>query len=438
MPAVTWVSPVELIEYEIRQSLDEGRPVQGIAERWHAAVAAGEAATDLAGFAGWLLAQLDDLPRPAAGGEPDDLESIRSLCPDWPSPVPAAGLADRVLGGWQGRAAGCLLGKPVEGIPRRGIRELAEATGNWPVRTWFTAAGLPDDLAGRWPWHRSAEASLAESIDGMPEDDDLNYTMLGLDLLERHGDGFSTLDVAQAWLRKLPAGQVFTAERIAYRNLLLGLDPPATATWRNPFREWVGARIRGDVFGWACPGDPGRAAALAYRDAVLSHTRNGVYGEMFVAAASAAALVSTSIDEVIATGLSVVPPESRLAGAVRFAAELAGRERDFEAVVDELERRYGDQHWVHTINNTALSVAALVHGDGDFGRSISAVVSGGWDTDSNGALVGALVGALAGVDEQWVRPLRDRVRTSLVGFDRARLSDLAARTVAVAKSLGSA
>ncbi len=65
-----------------------------------------------------------------------------------------ADLADRVHGGWLGRAAGCLLGKPVEKIPREGIRAIAESTGNWPLRGYFTAVGLDPDVAAAYPWNR--------------------------------------------------------------------------------------------------------------------------------------------------------------------------------------------------------------------------------------------------------------------------------------------
>lgn len=435
---VTLVHPIELIEHEIQQSRDEGRAVEQLRGRWQAAQRDG---SDLGSVAERLLDELAELPTVGSDREPDDLYDIKEGCPDWPSAGTGGRVDERVRGAWLGRAAGCLLGKPVEGIPRQGIREIAEATGNWPVRRWFSARELPADVSERWPWHRSADVSLAEAIDGMPEDDDVNYTILGLHLLERCGGDFRTDDVADLWFQMVPAGRTFTAERVAYRNLLLGLQPTETATWRNPFREWVGARIRGDIFGWVRPGDPGRAAELAYRDAVLSHTRNGIYGELFVAAASAAAVIATSVDDVIAAGLAVVPPNSRLAKAVTFAVDLASGEPDFENVVDALERRFGDQNWVHTINNTALSVAALVHAGGDFGTSITNVVAGGWDTDSNGAMVGAIAGALAGADgipQQWTRPLHDRIHTSIAGYDGVSISDLAERTVAVAKSLEAA
>lgn len=68
----------------------------------------------------------------------------------------------------------------------------------------------------------------------MPEDDDLNYPLLGLLLLRRHGKAFTTGDVARVWLDELPPGRTFTAERVALRNLLTGLEPPHTARHRNP------------------------------------------------------------------------------------------------------------------------------------------------------------------------------------------------------------
>ena len=77
-------------------------------------------------------------------------------------------IRDRLLGAWLGRAAGCLLGKPVEKIPRAGIREIAESTGNWPLTGYFTARGLDPDVAaalavepsqrGRPAWPRTSTA----------------------------------------------------------------------------------------------------------------------------------------------------------------------------------------------------------------------------------------------------------------------------------------
>ncbi|SEK85542.1 ADP-ribosylglycohydrolase family protein [Nonomuraea pusilla] len=440
MIRLTWVQPEDLVGHELRQAAEDGRDgpaVRDIAARWHAAGghdappragASEPGAAALRPLAERLLDELAEIPSPL--DEPTGLPEIIAACPDWPAPPAAPVRPDpaRVLGAWQGRAAGCVLGKPVEKIPREGIREIAEATGNWPIQGWFTARGLPEDVARRWPWNRrSAVNSLAENIDGIPEDDDLNYPLLALSVLERHGRGFTTDDVARLWLDELPAGRTFTAERVAYRNLLDGVEPPRTATRRNPFREWIGALIRADVYGWVNPGDPATAAEHAWRDATLTHTANGVYGAMFAAAMCAASLVAETPGEVVEAGLSVVPRGSRLYDAVRRAADDADREPDFERVVDLLHERHGALHWVHTINNAALVAATLVHGRGDFTATVAGAVAGGWDTDSAGATAGAVAGALGGgVPDPW--RIRDSLASSLTGFDGVGLGELARRT----------
>ncbi|WP_217140479.1 ADP-ribosylglycohydrolase family protein [Streptomyces sp. AC627_RSS907] len=438
-----------------------------------------------------LLDELAELPSPLAAVEPTELADIRALCPNWPAPAPtpharssrapsagapyesgralppgrvpqgpgtgahrrgprrgaespaaphpapasapaARTAVSRLEAAWLGRAAGCLLGKPVEKLPLEGIRRLARATGNWPPNTYFTARGLPPDLTAAYPWNRrSAATSLAENIDGMPEDDDLDHPLLALLLLQRHGKAFTTVDVARVWLDELPAGRAFTAERVAYRNLLTGLEPPHTARHRNPFREWIGALIRADVHGWTNPGDPAAAAGQAHRDAVLTHTANGVYAAMFTAAAIATAATGThDVHACLRAGLTVVPPASRLAEAVRRAVRLAETHDDFDTVVHELHARYSPtHHWVHAVPNTALIAAALTHADGDFTGSVSRAVSGGWDTDSNGATAGSLAGLLAGapdaLPEHWTTPLKNRLATSVGDFDGTGFDTLA-------------
>ncbi|MGW3622351.1 ADP-ribosylglycohydrolase family protein [Streptomyces sp. NPDC000880] len=456
---------------------------------------ASPAPPELRALAYELLDELAPLPSPLTGQEPTPLALIKAACPAWPPtpppadargrqpassrqaqphsdaqssrepprgrgpggqlPVPGWGYSpwlrrghphpgeapgerhphpDTLHASWLGRAIGCLLGKPVEKLPLHAIRSLARATGNWPLHTWFTAKGLPQDLAAAHPWNRrSAGTSLAENIDGMPEDDDLNYPLLNLLLLQRHGKAFTTAQLAQLWLDELPAGRTFTAERVAYRNLLSGVEPPLTAGHRNPFREWIGAAIRADVHGWTHPGDPAAAAAQAHRDASLTHTANGVYGSMFIAATIATAAGGRSdVHQCLRTGLTVIPPRSRLAKAIRLGIDTARAEPDFDTVVDRLHTALGHHHWVHVIPNAALLAAALTHADGDFTGSICRAVSGGWDTDSNGATAGSVAGLLAGhpaaIPDRWTTPLKNRLATSVAGFDGIGFDTLAQLT----------
>ncbi|MFG2355809.1 ADP-ribosylglycohydrolase family protein [Streptomyces sp. NPDC048521] len=450
MLRLTWVQPEDLLGHELRQARLDGREPSRIEARWRAA--GGMAAPERAGaspqrasrylrlLAEDLLDELADLPSRLAEDEPTDLAGIKAVCPAWPAPP--AGAQDRppapppsplaLEASWLGRAIGCLLGKPVEKLPLDGIRALARATGNWPLTTYFTAKGVPRDLLDQYPWNRrSAATSLAENIDGMPEDDDLNYPLLNLLLLRRHGKSFTTTDVARLWLEELPPGRTFTAERIAYRNLLGGVEPPHTARHRNPFREWIGALIRADVHGWTNPGDPAAAAEQAHRDAVLTHTANGVYAAMFTAAVIATAATGAhDVHACLSAGRTVVPPRSRLARAIDHAVRLAAAKEHFDEVVDELHATYAPaHHWVHALPNTALIAAALTHADGDFTGSVCRAVSGGWDTDSNGATAGSIAGLLAGaptaLPDRWRAPLKNRLATTVADFHGTGFDSLA-------------
>lgn len=248
---MTWVQPEDLLPHQLVQSKSEGAEVADVEDRWRQAGGTTDAPVSGASDKP-ATPELRALAR-------ELLDELDGRAVEWTPPVirhlpllgAAADLENRVLNAWLGRAAGNLLGKPVEKIPREGIREILQSSGQWPLSQYVTAVGVPDEVLERWPWNRrSKPTSLREVIDGMPEDDDLNFAILALQLVEKHGDELTTEDVALAWLSDLPAGRVFTAERVAYRNLLEGVDPLQAARVRNPFREWIGAQIRTDVYGW--------------------------------------------------------------------------------------------------------------------------------------------------------------------------------------------
>ena len=377
--------------------------------------------------------------------EPSSLSGIRAARPDGPRQLrgKVTRLKDRTLGAWLGRSAGCLLGKPCEGWPRRDIESALRALGEWPLSAyWPRRETLPDGLAfrdepraeGVFPYPPPENTCLRENITRMERDDDMDYPIIGLSILEEHGPGFTTNDVGNAWLERLPYHCVYTAERVTYRNLVNGIQPPASASHANPYREWIGAQIRADVWGWVAPGNPELAAELAFRDASLSHTKNGIYGEMFFAALLAAAFVEKDLHKLIEIALTEIPANCRLREAVLDTVEWCDQDPDWEITWAKINTKYGHYHGVHTINNAAIVLMGLLHSGGDYEKAIAIAVMGGWDTDCNGATAGSVMGTILGartLPRKWIAPLHNRISSIVIGFTDMRISELAGRTEAM-------
>jgi ADP-ribosylglycohydrolase len=468
-----WETVPNLLEFELKQLLEEGvepAAAHSAVERARALHAAG-ASEDA------IWAVFADLPQCAdyPFDEPSDLAGIRSrrTVADPAAPPPPAVLAaddstllNQMHGAWLGRCVGCALGKPVEAFMdahnglaswQRQKRYLsAISPGEWPLRDYFPARSPGDGETGR----TGCRLSSREEIAFMEDDDDINYTVLGQVLLLECGAGFNSGHVANAWFNLLPYNAVCTAETQAYRNLVLRYDHfrrgtfaaegrerfDALTDWHwvrthlNPYREWIGAQIRVDSYGYAAPGRPELAAEFAWRDARVSHTKNGIYGAMFCAAMIAAAFTKTQPLPIVEAGLAQIPRTSRLHAdlteTIAICARAGNDFENYEAVFGELYRRFDGLHPVHTNNNAALCVAALLLSGGDFERGITLAVMGGWDSDCNGATVGSIVGAIAGaarVPAHWAGRLNDTLRAGIAGYNPASIQECARRSVAVAR-----
>jgi len=441
---ISWLEISERIKHELRQQKEEGNDVNELINEWEQLEKLGLSEIDLKEKAKAFYRKLEKIPNQSLNEnlEPSSRNEIVRQCDIKKNEIPilsSAFVEDRILGGWLGRSAGCLLGKPVEKTPRSGIKELLSSNGTWPISDFITGIEISDSLLKKYPWNKhSGKESLRENIACMPEDDDMNYPMLNLLVYERYGEKFTTENIIQTWMEMLPVLSTFTAERIVYNNVLNGIFPPDSAIVRNPYRELIGAQIRADFWGWVSPAQPARAVELAYRDARLSHVRNGVYGEIFFAVAIAASFKYDDILTIISEALSFVPPKSRFAEAIRYVLSLPIHEQSWDDTVEMLYMKFGHYHWVHTINNAGLVTSALISSKGDYENAICNVVMGGWDTDSNGATVGSIMGTMLGakkLPDKWISPLNNNIRSSLKGLDNSLFSNLAKRTAKLSKYL---
>lgn len=305
-------------------------------------------------------------------------------------PPPDDALLDRIHGGWLGRCAG------------------AHVTGG------------PHEVLDRC--------------------DAVDRAVLTLRLLETYGPGFTTEQMASQWLLTLPFLRPSGAERAAYRMLVDGVVAPGrigTVHTPEPSQEGDGALRRADLYGYVAPGDPRRAARLARKDAQLSHAADGLYGAMWIAAVTAAAFTARDATEAVALSLRHIPPRSRLFDALCEVLVAHARGRDWTQVVDHIHGAHDRHGPQHAVGNACLIAAGLLWGAGDWTRTVSLTVRGGWDTPVDAAAAGSVAGVLGGteaVPAEWRRAAVDRVRTAVPDAGECRITDLAERTWTLART----
>ena len=437
---------------ELRQCLDEGKDVEGYRELSEAIanLPDGVIREELANV---FFEAMQSAPMRADYPyvEPDALDAIQAARPEnRPAlgAVSAETLKDKIRGAWLGRICGCLLGKPVEGMRTPDMHELLKNSGNFPLtrymtledvkktprllerwekRTWADCLGKGNNYSG-YPNHTDTPCA--------PTDDDTNYTvMAAYGIVGRFGRDFTPDQVAEAWMDCQPKRAYCTAERRAFRNFVIGIRPPQSAMYKNPDREFIGAQIRADYFGYINPGDPEKAAEMAYRDACISHVKNGIYGELFVAAALAVAAVTDNIEDIILGSLAQIPYSSRFYEAVMRVLENykngMPEEEAYKLIHDEYDE-YTEHGWCHTLSNAMVVTASLLYGGGDYSRSICLAVQTGFDTDCNGATVGSILGMANGLEsipEYWGKRYNDKLETSIFEVGTVKISDCVKRTI---------
>ena len=369
--------------------------------------------------------------------EPSELDAIHALS----TPYTVAGsvpdratLHDKIHGAWMGRICGCMLGKSIEGIRTRELYPFLKETDNFPVHRYIRRDEITDEMRAKYTFP-FAERIYADQIDGMPPDDDTNYTVMSQQLVDSCSRDFTPLDVLQAWPFAQRRTSFCTAERVAYGNYMKGLLPPDSAWYQNPYREWIGAQIRADYYGYINPGDPQTAADMAFRDASISHVKNGIYGAMFVAAMLAVAAVTDDIEAIIEGGLAHIPTTSRLYESIgKVLSDVRGGMNEqtwFRNLHTHYNEIYG-HYWAHTIPNAMIVTAALLYGRGDYSRSIGIAVEHGFDTDCNAATVGSILGLRGGIgciDKQWIDPIGNILHTTLTNQSTLKIDELVEKTM---------
>ena len=312
-------------------------------------------------------------------------------------------LDQRIYQGWLGQLAGGSFGTAIEGYSGE---QISKVYGN-------------------------VEAYIAS-----PEttNDDVVYELVLLDVFARQGRSLTSRDLALEWVRQIPYG--YSAEWIALQNIKNGIFPPESGAFRNPYSDWIGAQMRGMVCGMLAPGWPFEAARLAYLDAILSHSANGIYGEIYAAVLTALAFVQTDIQQLIDEAAGYLPQGSEYRAMLGEIVRVLGQQDDPRRAWKFLDERFQTYNWIHAYPNLAAVLLALWYGKGDMTASFSLLAAAGLDVDCNGGLVGNILGVMRPVPANWADPLGDLLETYLPGKEKLSIRNLAERTFQMALKTG--
>lgn len=430
---------------DLKQMVEEGHDAEDLETELEAKVA-GRSADDLLALQEewWARPSPSDFPY----DEPNDWETISAGFPDPESHAKFPGsdddLADRILAAWLGRCSGCQLGKPLEGaVWPVGIRSYLEKVGSWPLYDYVNPPPDGIDLSTLPKSEFYAKPRIRElargSFDAVAPDDDIHYALLSQKVLEDHGTDFTTEDVVATIVRHTPSLCIFASGRNMFRTSLFGLKPPHTAIFGNPCRQSLGAMIRCDPWGWGAPANPALAARSAYKDAVATQTRNGIYSGIFFATLMADVLAHGDVLKAIDTAEQYVPPRTRFAEMVRFVKDLCADEEDWEKANKTIYEKYEKEVdcFNHSLPNGAIVLLGLLKGEHDFTKTIGVTVMAGLDTDCTGATAGSIMGCALGtrgIPAHWTEPFNDRIETLLAGMAQLRISEVARRMYEIGRS----
>jgi ADP-ribosylglycohydrolase len=333
-----------------------------------------------------------------SANEPSTWETYRRTLPnEVPSGeglIDSATYIDRVKGAWLGKCIGTALGDPVEGWTREAIRE---------AHVWI------DNYL----------------VEPKTENDDTAYPILVLHALDEYGVDFTSEQLGLEWIEHLPFA--FTAEQVALDNIKAGHMPPASRWPGNPCGSWVGAQMRGEIHGLIAPLSPEVAARFAFRDATISHYREGLHGEIYAAALISLAFANPPIEDLLRQALAFVPQNSPFTTVVEQTIELCHSYGEREGVAQAIERNMARYHWIHTLPNIACVIAGLILGEGDFEKTILTTLACGYDTDCSVGQAAALLGTLLGAEQlpsKWRDPIGEALDTYVLGFERIEINTL--------------
>lgn len=243
--------------------------------------------------------------------------------------------------------------------------------------------------------------------------DDTEFALMTAKLLIEHEGNFTSADVVNMWFKyvatedELKRGGVSEVE--ACNNLRRGLRPPQSGMY-NAYYMSDGAAMRSGPIGIVCAGAPERAADLAYRDACVSHYREGIWGAQAVAVAVSLAMVNADMEDIMEAIFKIAPPDSwfyeTLNRAMNIVKEADG---DIANAWMPLHNELFSTHRSTVAEALPEVFGCLMLENKSFKSGLILAGNFGRDADTIGAIAGAVLGAKYGaknIPDKWKEKTR--------------------------------
>ncbi|MDY0235711.1 MAG: ADP-ribosylglycohydrolase family protein [Gudongella sp.] len=264
--------------------------------------------------------------------------------------------------------------------------------------------------------------------------DDITFELAFLEAFIEKGYLVDSTDIALKWVGLVPTG--WSAEEFALRNIKMGIFPPKSGSWNNPFNEWIGAQMRGAICGMLAPGNPRMAARLAWVDAEVSHAGNGILGEVFNALMVSMAFENGDIKDILYKSIELIPKDTEYRTVIDFAILSCINHDNWEEALEKCEEKYIKYNWIHAYPNACAEVIALYFGEGNFEKTMQIISRAGIDVDCNAAQILSIIGIQKGIDsipDRLIHKNFEKIITYMRDYKEMTLEELVEKTVEAVK-----
>lgn len=367
--------------------------------------------------------------------------------------ITRAELIDKISGFWIGQLVGNYMGFPFENVyVDQPIPVL--------VDRYYTPMNA-GELRLNGGDHRSLVPYMFTAFEGAYSDDDTDIEFVTLHVVEKHGLDITYPQIGEAWKDHINR-RIWVANRTARDLMDKGIVPPDTGKKQNN-PDWfkIDPQLVNEIWSAFYPGMSAQAGRRAEWGARITNDDWGVHPTIAYGVMISEAFFETDPQKLVKMALAAIPAagpfHDGMVDVIRWHRESPADWRATRKKIHEKYHRYqkGDYKApvsvLSSMNNGLCGIMAILHGEGDFMKTVGIAVSAGYDCDNQSATCGGLLGVMLGAKaiptaltqdclppghRPWTKPFNDTyINYSRDGLPiHNRISDIVERIANIAEA----